>query len=218
MVTVRSSGFTLVELLVSIGIIVLLAALLVPALFGARSSGRQTSCTANERQLALAMRLYVGDHDSTYPPGPLIGDLLAPYLGKGTQGVACPDATPAPPMAYADQIRGYAVNIALTSRLALASGETEQVSDARVPYPSTTVLACDEAIGVPLTAGPDPYHFGGARPEGQERGWLRHRLGANYVFCDQHAKWYAPEAVGYNTSEFPNRGVSPTFALSDTFD
>ncbi|WP_218932265.1 DUF1559 family PulG-like putative transporter [Adhaeretor mobilis] len=53
-----SSGFTLVELLVVIAIIGTLVGLLLPAVQAARETARQTQCTNNQKQLALAMQSY----------------------------------------------------------------------------------------------------------------------------------------------------------------
>ncbi len=56
-------AFTLIELLVVIGVTALLAAPLLPALSNAKEKGRRVACLANLRQVALAARLYVDEHD-----------------------------------------------------------------------------------------------------------------------------------------------------------
>src|SRR5690349_12875423 len=60
-------GFTLVELLVVIAIIALLAALLLPALRGARDRAKEASCTSNIRQLYTLFNVY-GDDNNQYLP------------------------------------------------------------------------------------------------------------------------------------------------------
>ena len=60
-------GFTLMELLVVIGIIAILAALLLPALARAKASARRVSCISNARQVNLATRLFADDHNDRIP-------------------------------------------------------------------------------------------------------------------------------------------------------
>lgn len=66
----QSRGFTLVELLVTIGVISILMALITPALSGARSSARAVRCVANLRQSFWLCREYA-DHNRG--DGPAIG-------------------------------------------------------------------------------------------------------------------------------------------------
>ncbi|HEX5322780.1 MAG TPA: prepilin-type N-terminal cleavage/methylation domain-containing protein, partial [Capsulimonadaceae bacterium] len=63
----RSKGFTLIELLVVIAIIAILAAILFPVFATAREKARQATCLSNEKQIGLAMNMYVQDYDETLP-------------------------------------------------------------------------------------------------------------------------------------------------------
>ena len=65
----RPTGFTLIELLVVISIIVVLAALLLPALLTAKEQGRRAMCLSNQRQIYVAANVYVGDFNGWVPPG-----------------------------------------------------------------------------------------------------------------------------------------------------
>src|SRR5688572_32555083 len=62
-------GFTLVELLVVIGIIALLISVLLPSLQKARSAANRTACLSNQRQLLLAVHMYAGQNKQALPPG-----------------------------------------------------------------------------------------------------------------------------------------------------
>src|SRR5256885_12723190 len=75
--TVRRA-FSLIELLVVIAIIALLAALLLPALAGAKAAGPKANCNSNLRQIGLAIHAYANDNDGKIPYGPKAPPFTSP--------------------------------------------------------------------------------------------------------------------------------------------
>src|SRR5436190_24352041 len=63
-------AFTLVELIVVIGVIAILAALLLPVLARAKEKTYRTHCSSNLKQIAVAFQLYASEHDDRLP-GPV---------------------------------------------------------------------------------------------------------------------------------------------------
>jgi prepilin-type N-terminal cleavage/methylation domain-containing protein/prepilin-type processing-associated H-X9-DG protein len=63
----RKNGFTLVELLVVIGIIALLISILLPSLSAAREASNRIKCASNLRQIGNACMLHAAEHQGYYP-------------------------------------------------------------------------------------------------------------------------------------------------------
>jgi len=111
----QRSGFTLIELIVSIAIVGVLASLAVNLTRGARSAAHKASCASNLRQLGIAVSLYLNDHHQNFPPyverteqGPIW------YFGKesgggGPEGERDLDREAGPLYPYIQQVGGIEV-------------------------------------------------------------------------------------------------------------
>src|SRR3954467_14533262 len=64
----RIAAFTLVELLVVIGIIAVLISLLLPAMNRARQSAISVQCMSNMKQVGQAALMYAMNYRNYYPP------------------------------------------------------------------------------------------------------------------------------------------------------
>jgi prepilin-type N-terminal cleavage/methylation domain-containing protein/prepilin-type processing-associated H-X9-DG protein len=88
----RPTGFTLVELLVVIGIIAVLIAILLPALQKARNAANTVSCASNIRQLTNCMLMYEQEYKGGLMPhwtvAPVWQALLQPYVARIPSGLA----------------------------------------------------------------------------------------------------------------------------------
>ncbi|HIE51098.1 MAG TPA: DUF1559 domain-containing protein, partial [Armatimonadetes bacterium] len=192
----------LVEVLVSLAILSVLAALLFPVFRAARETARRASCQGNLRQLGMALDMYVQDYDGHYPAGAAVqlasgalwgvappGDVfivLSPYL-KSQAVLQCPSIENR--SYYGRRPTGYGWNyVGLYGRVeGLITGRGEGVNfvDNYQPWLDSP-LAIYGALG-------RGYFYGNPR---FVTNW--HNEGVNVAFADGHVKWQRLEQLRWN--------------------
>jgi prepilin-type N-terminal cleavage/methylation domain-containing protein len=208
----RSHGFSLVELIVVMGIILLLISILMPALVTARRQAEQAKCASNLHQIGLALMAYANANQNwlpawsgwhTWPPGtsddsvgPAWTIELIPFLKANPDSPIynCPSFRSKVPMRnyfLAGQWSGHSGkhamklnDVTMTSRFVLSGDKTQ-----RGLYPppfGTSEHLLDDA---------DPDDFGGGMAvlawPWQQGGFYMHRGGNNVLFDDLHVALFS---------------------------
>jgi prepilin-type N-terminal cleavage/methylation domain-containing protein/prepilin-type processing-associated H-X9-DG protein len=183
-------GFTLVEVLVVITIIVALASISVPLSRSIMQSVHERTCAANLRQIGVASMLYASDNQMSLPVtthqrrqgGKSWTLTLQPYA-SGTITFKCPK-DPVKTRAYT-----YVINDFLTPNPAGAP-ELNYSILARLSQPESTMMFAEASETYQNT---DHFHFsefhGGAVPDSVFESQVNtsaHSPRANYLFADGH--------------------------------
>jgi prepilin-type processing-associated H-X9-DG protein/prepilin-type N-terminal cleavage/methylation domain-containing protein len=217
--SLRSTAFTLVELLVVIAVIALLAALVMPALVRGKTSARRVQCVSHLRQLGLAAQMYWDDHTGQafrYRGAATNGGDLFwfGWLERGSEGARAFDVTQGalypylqgrgvevcPSLAYiSPQFKlkatgaayGYGYNLHLS-----APASQPPVNMARVPQTADLILFADAAQVNTFQPPASPAHpmleeFYYVN-ENEATAHFRHQRMANAVFCDGHVAGEKP--------------------------
>jgi prepilin-type processing-associated H-X9-DG protein len=101
------NGLALAGVIVSavfLFLIPIFAAMLLPALAAAKQKAQNINCVNNEKQLALAVRIYSGDNHNQFPPAATWCDAIKPFAGS-EKIFKCPAANSAGRCDYAFNVK-----------------------------------------------------------------------------------------------------------------
>jgi prepilin-type processing-associated H-X9-DG protein len=204
-------AFTLVEILVVIGIVIILVALLVPVVLKSRESALQYYCMNNLQVIGRAYHAYAMDYNdgivpliraSAHFPNSWFYEQLRPYgaaiiaeeaiAGKGDAWLRCPKQKITPYGAYAQN-----ANIGFKDYL--GSQSYFPVKFSQIPNPDSIVIMCEmtgnRLFGTKITTnlgkdwGQGSYLMFPTPHFGELSAWDRWIHGdANVLFCDGHTE------------------------------
>ena len=184
-------GFTLIELVVVIAIILILGAMLLPVFEQATKQAEAICCLSNMRNIGYAALMYADDYGQQYPPAIVeITDSICdancwdkslfPYLRSELIFVCPADETPTPGPSWTCSIpHSYGINL----DVAMVGGYAgAALRCCQVPRPGRTILFFELE---------QENSYGWRQSSGNMSQYVaaRHNEGANFVFCAGNAKW-----------------------------
>jgi prepilin-type N-terminal cleavage/methylation domain-containing protein/prepilin-type processing-associated H-X9-DG protein len=202
----RRKAFTLIEMLVVIAIVGILFTLVVPTIEKARRNALRMNCASNLRQVGMAVKMYLMDHNNVFPPlepadkfGALATYYL-PYLNGATAVFRCPAQKNNLPSIYGERLYipgqsysnawvGYEFNAFFA--YATTGSYIRTLSSRDVNNASICAYAFDYPYNTNIVADA-PY--------------IPHQGGMNVLYLDWHVNWLEQSQYQINGKWFFEEG------------
>lgn len=222
------SGFSLIELLVSVGMIALLISLLLPVLGNARDSAQAVDCISQQKQLRTAWEGVLIDRKGRYPiTESAIADERWDVLMLRSMGfdlsqtrpfMACPTAQDVyGDLTLTQGYTSYGANVRWGDGGAAGDNEDRNIDTLLVPstYPVWSDTAAFNVIQPPII-----YDVIGKTPtEHWRMGFIHPQDVCNVTWADGHVSGVNPASLGFEVDSigtpvfFLNRPVSRRLAM-----
>jgi prepilin-type N-terminal cleavage/methylation domain-containing protein/prepilin-type processing-associated H-X9-DG protein len=209
-------GFTLVEVLIAIGIIAVLAALLFPVARNVRQGAQRSSCANNLKQLGVAFQQYVQDNGGRYPgagqlqrwgngghwvKGTNNGVTSGTVNNDGMDGALFKIATPDEPTGRTADIEGGALYSYVKSAPTYICPSSPYGEDTRLSYSMNCAIAGMNVNARMKTPGEinllvdeayanDGFFYVANSTNSTDALAQNHVKSGNILFCDGHVKSY----------------------------
>jgi prepilin-type processing-associated H-X9-DG protein/prepilin-type N-terminal cleavage/methylation domain-containing protein len=201
-----SRGFTLVEILIVLAVLMILAALLFPVFGRVREKGRLSACQSNLKQIILGVQQYIQDNDSRPPSFGNWREATTGYI-KNPNIFRCP-SLPVLIKRPDGGIQSGEYNFYVGFLNSLVTEQAGNSSKQALVGVNESVLVDASKIFVSGDVGvygfyrqvPMPRQdacgitMGNGKPDNLQTASTIHNGGGNYLFYDGHVKWLTPES------------------------
>lgn len=194
-------GFTLIEMLVVVAIIMILAAMIMPVYELATKRAETAHCSSNIRNLAVAVGVYAEDNDGVLTPartsygapavyGTSWDVLLMPYHHNDLLNLCLSDQTPTWATSTTCYKHSYGTNLDVTM---VGGYNGSALSQGDIQSPTQTILFF-EIMGSAHSLGSSYAANKLTRVDD------RHHGGCNFAFVDGHVRWMRPRETAVGTT------------------